>query len=61
MLRFTRSAPFLRRSLVLVEDRLLRERCLGRDKVGAFQLPQQECTKVKSKKIFPRQRVNETG
>jgi hypothetical protein len=61
MLRFTRSTPLLRRSLVLVEDRLLRERSLGWDKVGAFQLPQQERTKVKSEKIVPRQRKNETG
>jgi hypothetical protein len=61
MLRLTRSAPLLRRSLVLVEDRLLRERRHGRDKVGAFQLLQQERTKVKSEKIVPRQRANETG
>jgi hypothetical protein len=61
MLRLTRSAPLLRRGLVLVEDRLLRERRLGRNKVGAFQLPQQECTKVKSENIFPRQKANETG
>jgi hypothetical protein len=53
MLRLTRGAPLLCRGLVLVEDRLLRERSLGRDKVGAFQLPQQEHTKVKSEKIFP--------
>jgi hypothetical protein len=53
MLRLTRSTPFLCCSLVLVEDRLLRERRLGRDKVGVFQLPQQERTKVKSEKIFP--------
>jgi hypothetical protein len=56
-----RSAPLLRRSLVLVEDRLLRERRLGQNEVGAFQLPQQERTKVKSEKIFPRQKANETG
>jgi hypothetical protein len=53
MLRFTRNVPLLCRSLVLVEDRLLRERRLGRIEVGAFQLPQQERTKVKSEKIFP--------
>jgi hypothetical protein len=29
--------------------------------VGAFQLPQQEHTKVKSEKIFPRQKANEKG
>jgi hypothetical protein len=56
MLRVTHSAPLLCRSLVLVEDRLLRERRLGWNEVGTFQLPQQECTKVKSKKIFPRQK-----
>jgi hypothetical protein len=61
MLRLTRSTPLLRRSLVLVEDRLLRERRLGRNEVGTFQLPQQERTKVKSEKIFPRQKANETG
>jgi hypothetical protein len=39
MLRLACSAPLLHRGLVLVEDRLLRERHLGRDEVGAFQLP----------------------
>jgi hypothetical protein len=29
--------------------------------VGAFQLPQQELTKVKSEKTFPRQKADETG
>jgi hypothetical protein len=29
--------------------------------VAAFQLPQQERIKVKSEKIVPRQRANETG
>jgi hypothetical protein len=53
MLRLTRSAPLLRRRLILVEDRLLRERRLGRNKVGTFQLEQQERNKVKSDKIFP--------
>jgi hypothetical protein len=61
MLRLTHNAPLLCRSLVLVEDGLLRERRLGWNEVGAFQLPQQERTKVKSEKIFPRQRTNETG
>jgi hypothetical protein len=61
MLRLTRSTPPLHRSLVLVEHRLLWERLLGRNEVGAFQLPQQEHTKVKSEKIFPRQKANETG
>jgi hypothetical protein len=61
MPRLTRSVPPLHRSLVLVEDHLLRERRLSRDKVGALQLPQQEHTKVNPKKIFPRQRTNETG
>jgi hypothetical protein len=42
--------------LILVEDRLLRERCLGRKKVGVFQLQQQEHTEVKPEKIFPRQK-----
>jgi hypothetical protein len=36
MLRLVRSAPFLYRGLVLFEDCLLRERCLGRDVVGTF-------------------------
>jgi hypothetical protein len=53
MLRLTRSTPLLRCSLVLVEDRLFRERRLGRDEMGAFQLPQQERIKVKSEKIVP--------
>jgi hypothetical protein len=52
MLHLTRSAPLFRR-LILVEDRLLRERRLSRNEVGAFQLPQQERTKVKSEKISP--------
>jgi hypothetical protein len=30
--------PLFHRGLVLVEDRLLQERRLGRDEVGAFQL-----------------------
>jgi hypothetical protein len=38
VLRFARSAPLLRCGLVLVENRLLRERRLGRYKVGALQL-----------------------
>jgi hypothetical protein len=50
----------LRHRLILVEDRLLRERRLGRNKVGAFQLQQQERTKVKPEKIFPRQKANRT-
>jgi hypothetical protein len=29
--------------------------------VGAFQLPQQERTKVKSEKIFPQQKANGTS
>jgi hypothetical protein len=57
MLRLTRGTPLLRHGLVLVEDRLLRERRLGG---GAFQLPQQGRTKVKPEKFFPRQRANET-
>jgi hypothetical protein len=61
MLHLTRSAPLLHRGLVLVEDCFLRERRLGRNEVGAFQLPQQERTKVKSERIFPRQKENETG
>jgi hypothetical protein len=61
MLRLTRSAPLLCRSLVLVEDRLLRERRLGRNEVGTLQLPQQKCTKVTYEKILPRQKASETG
>jgi hypothetical protein len=38
VLRITRSTPFLHRSLLLVENRLLWERRLGQDKVGALQL-----------------------
>jgi hypothetical protein len=60
-LRLTRSAPLLYHSLVLVEDRLLWERHLDQNEVGAFQLPQQERTKVKSEKIFPQQKANEAG
>jgi hypothetical protein len=60
ILRLTRSTPLLRRILVLVEDCLLRERRLGRDEVGAFQLPPQGCTKVKPEKIFSQQRLNKT-
>jgi hypothetical protein len=61
MLHLTCNVPLLRRGLVLVEDCFLWERCLGRNEVGAFQLPQQERTKVKSERIFPRQKENETG
>jgi hypothetical protein len=53
MLHLTRSTPLLRRSLVLVEDCLLRGRHLGRDEVGAFQLPQQECTKGQIREALP--------
>jgi hypothetical protein len=60
MLCLTRSAPLHHRRLILVEDHLLRERRLSWNKVGAFQLQQQELTKVKSEKIFPRQKVNRT-
>jgi hypothetical protein len=60
MLRLTRSTALLYRGLVLVEDGLLRDRRLGRDEVGAFQLPQQGRTEVRPEKIFPRQRANET-
>jgi hypothetical protein len=48
MLRLTRSAPLLCRRLILVEDRLLRERRLGRNKVDAFQLQRQDHIEVKS-------------
>jgi hypothetical protein len=54
MLRLTRRAPLLCRRLILVEDRLLRERRLGRNNVGTFQLQPQERTEVKTEKIFPR-------
>jgi hypothetical protein len=37
--------PLLHRDLVLVENRLLRERRLGRNEVGALQLQQQEGVK----------------
>jgi hypothetical protein len=47
VLRLARSAPLLHHGLVLVEDRLLRERRLGWDEAGTFQLPQQGYTKVK--------------
>jgi hypothetical protein len=60
MLRLACSAPLLRCGLVLVEDRLLRERRLGRDEVGAFQPPQQGHTKVKPEKIFLQQMENKT-
>jgi hypothetical protein len=50
MLRHTRNAPPLRRRLILVEDRLLRERRLGWNKVGTLQ----------PEKIFPRQKANRT-
>jgi hypothetical protein len=60
ILRLTRSTPPLRRRLILVEDRVLWERRLGRNKVGTFQLQQQERTEVKPKKIFPRQKANRT-
>jgi hypothetical protein len=60
MTRLTRNAHLFHHSLVLVKNRLLRERHLGRDEVGAFQLPQQEHTKVKSEKIVPQQRANQT-
>jgi hypothetical protein len=56
MLCLTRSALPIRRRLILVEDRLLQERRLSLNKVGAFQLQQQECTEVKPEKIFPRPR-----
>jgi hypothetical protein len=38
VLRLARSVPLLRHGLLLVENRLLRERHLGRDKVGTLQL-----------------------
>jgi hypothetical protein len=60
VLRLACNAPLLRRVLVLIEDCLLRERHLGRDEVGAFQLRRQEHTKINPEKIIPRQRANET-
>jgi hypothetical protein len=60
MLRLTRSVPLLCRRLILVEDRLLRERRLGRNKVDAFQLQRQDHIEVKFEKIFPRQKANRT-
>jgi hypothetical protein len=46
VLRLARGAPPLRGRLVPVEDRLLRERRLGRNKVGTLQLQRQEGRKV---------------
>jgi hypothetical protein len=46
VLCFACGTPPLHRSLLLVEYRLLRERSLGRNKVGALQLQQQEGVKV---------------
>jgi hypothetical protein len=60
MLRLTRSAPPLCCCLILVEDRLLQDRRLGRNKVGAIQLQQQDRTKVKPEKIFPGEKANRT-
>jgi hypothetical protein len=60
VLRLVCSAPLLRCGLVLVEDRLLRERRLGRDEMGAFQLQRQGPTKINPENIIPRQRANET-
>jgi hypothetical protein len=53
VLRLACSAPLLHRGLVLVEDRLLWEGRLGRNEVGAFQLQQQEHTKINPEKISP--------
>jgi hypothetical protein len=46
VLRLACSAPLLHRSLILVKNRLLRERRLGRNKVSALQLQRQEGAKV---------------
>jgi hypothetical protein len=46
VLRLARSTPLLRHGLVLVKNRLLRERRLGWNEVGALQLQQQEGAKV---------------
>jgi hypothetical protein len=46
VLRLARGAPLLHHSLVPVKNRLLRERRLGRDEVGALQLQRQEGVKV---------------
>jgi hypothetical protein len=60
VLRLSRSAPFLHCGLKLIKDRLLRERRLGWDKVGAFQLQRKEHPKINLEKVIPRQRANET-
>jgi hypothetical protein len=46
VLRLARGTPFLRCGLVAVKNHLLRERCLGRNEVGALQLQWQEGVKV---------------
>jgi hypothetical protein len=60
MFRLMHSAPSLCCRLILVEDRLLQKRRLGRNKVGAFQLQQQEHIEIKPEKIFPLQKANRT-
>jgi hypothetical protein len=52
VLRLARSVPFLRRGLFLVKDRLLREKRLGRDEVGTFQLQRQKHPKINLEKII---------
>jgi hypothetical protein len=54
VLRLARGAPFLRRGLVAVKNHLLRERCLGRNEVGALQLQWQEGVKVSRGRQAPR-------
>jgi hypothetical protein len=53
VLLLAHNAPLLRHGLVLIEDRHLRERHLGRDEMGAFQLQQQGPTKINPEKIIP--------
>jgi hypothetical protein len=65
VLCLARNAPLLRRSLVLVKNRLLRERRLSWNKVGALQLQRQEEAGVSRerqtlRRSTPRQKANET-
>jgi hypothetical protein len=54
VLRLACGAPPLRRGFVPVENRLLRERRLGRNKVGTLQLQLQEGVKVSRGRRAPR-------
>jgi hypothetical protein len=54
VLRLACSTPPLRGRLVSVEDRLLRERHLGRNEMGTLQLQRQEGRKVSRSRRSPR-------